>query len=492
MNTKKLICLWVIAAMMTLTALAADPVGTIVSISGKASATAKDGAVRILALKSPVMLNDKIKTETGASLQIMFLDDSVLSQGEKSEMTVDEYVYNPQKKEENSCTLRLGKGLFRAVTARITALNPDRFKVKTKLATIGVRGCEVAFTLTQGSENVYVLGLPDGKSITVTLNPDAISGLHVGGTVNENTAIEILRAGTMVSIREGEGLSQRPISNQDAINLIQQITSPGGTGNSPANSGGNGGTAGSGNSGLNDVTGASSQNNHQQALQQTGNQTVTDLQNSQTTTTTTTPTTTPTTTQPPAASPASQYTKMGPAAGPADWEWGVWAVPGQSPDSVVFKGNSIIADADVAALYVGGIFNLQGTGDSAAIITHGGQNTYVSGSCTLNVSIGNAAGSWSAQSALNGSGASLNYNITGTIDASGVLHGSIVGTTDYLLTIGGSNYTTPETQTIHANLTGAGAINPPTGIFGNFTFTHDGGATTVRGGFGSNLSPAAY
>jgi len=132
MKTEKFIFLTVMIASMSLTAFSADPIGTIVSLNGKATATSQDGTTRNLELKSPVFLKDKIKTDVSASLQIMFLDDSVLSQGEKSEMTVDEYVYSPKKKEDNSCTVKLSKGFFRAVTARITALNPDRFKVKTK------------------------------------------------------------------------------------------------------------------------------------------------------------------------------------------------------------------------------------------------------------------------------------------------------------------------------------------------------------------------
>ena len=70
----------------------ADPVGTIVSIRGKAAAVEPDGRIRPLALKSPVFQLDQIQTEEGSSPQLMLLDEPVISLGAKSELAIDEYV----------------------------------------------------------------------------------------------------------------------------------------------------------------------------------------------------------------------------------------------------------------------------------------------------------------------------------------------------------------------------------------------------------------
>lgn len=457
-----------ITLLAAATVFAAEPVGTIVSLTGNATATARDGTARNLELKSPVFLNDKIKTEANASLQMMFLDESVLSQGEKSEMTIDEYVYNPGKKEDNACTLNLGKGIFRAVTARITALNPERFKVKTKLATIGIRGCEVAFTITERGENIYALSLPDGKSIVITLNKG----------VSADNSLQITGPGIMVRIEEGGEITQRPITPQEAIDLIQEITIPPGL---------TGDTTG----GLTLYSFIDQLN--QQILLGTLDEEETEFVNAliELLTPPPTPEEEPVPETPATPAPALAFVQKG---GGIDWKWGVWEIAGQTPQSVDFIGKSVLSATDVQTLYGGSPQFLSGIGDSAAIIKHDGSSYFVQGSCNVSVEIGSGSlNNWEIDTlgipATDGLGTSLGYRITGTITAAGVLQPSGIGSTDYLLTVGGVNFGGIEinTQTVNANLTGAGAANPPTGIIGHFHITHDGGATIVHGGFGSDF-----
>jgi hypothetical protein len=455
-----------ITLLTTAAALAAEPVGSIVSLSGKATATEQNGTVRTLELKSPVFLNDQIKTEAGSSLQMMFLDESVLSVGEQSEMTIDEYVYNPDRKEDNACTFSLVKGVFRAVTARITALNPDRFTVKTRLATIGIRGCEVAFTVTERGVNVYVISLPDGKNIVITLNAGVdISGFTSGDgcTIDADNLIRIIQAGIMVQIEE-DGGATRLLTPEEIQELIEEIE---------VSYGDDQGSDGD----------SSNQQNHLNGLEgnepappSNGNGGGSSSDSSS------------------SSSPSAVYTVQG---GGTDWEWGIWAIPGQTPEKVDFIGHQILTAADVQTLYGGTPYSgMAGIGSSAAIITHNGVTYYVSGQCNVSVNIGTStANNWMIQTlgspATDGLGTSLGYNITGIITAAGALQPNGIGSVDYSLTVGGTTYDglDIDTQTIDANLTGVGTTTFPSGIIGHFNITHDGGATTVLGGFGSDLSP---
>jgi len=47
-------------------------------------------------------------------------------------------------------------------------MNPDRFKVTTRMATIGIRGCELGFKITKESENVYVINLAGKETVRIT------------------------------------------------------------------------------------------------------------------------------------------------------------------------------------------------------------------------------------------------------------------------------------------------------------------------------------
>ncbi|MDZ4198568.1 MAG: FecR domain-containing protein [Kiritimatiellia bacterium] len=119
---------------------AADPIGSVIALQGRATATSGNDA-RNLALRAEVFAGDSLRTEPGSRVQILFVDDSLFSQGENSETLLDEYVFDPDAREKNSFKARVGRGAFRVVTGKITELNPDRFQIQTGRSTIGIRGC---------------------------------------------------------------------------------------------------------------------------------------------------------------------------------------------------------------------------------------------------------------------------------------------------------------------------------------------------------------
>ncbi|NQU40798.1 MAG: FecR domain-containing protein [Lentisphaerae bacterium] len=147
---------------------AVDSAGQVVALEGSASAVGGDGARRELAIKSAIFPLDRISTAENSKLQIMFVDNSIISQGEKSELVIDEYVYDPQNKSNNRANLGITKGLFRVVTDKITRLNPKRFKVKTRMATIGIRGCDLGFKIEPNAEDIYIITLHGPELVTVT------------------------------------------------------------------------------------------------------------------------------------------------------------------------------------------------------------------------------------------------------------------------------------------------------------------------------------
>jgi len=453
------------------TAYAADPVGTVVRITGRATATAPDNTSRNLELKSPVMQKDRIKTEAGSSLQIMFVDDSVISQGESSEMTIDEYVYNPAKKEDNRCTLNIAKGFFRAVTAKITELNPEKFNIKTKLAVIGVRGCEIGITVSEHDANVYILSLPDGKSIIVTLTPGTgASAVTTTGTVTGQEAIEIIKAGVVVQIRDDGTTSQHEISLQEAIDLIRKVEGP-----DDQNDSSNGGQGG--NDPDNRAAGFANDQNNDGSLDESGNSTFSGV--------------TPPVDDDDDSSGGGEkstygYTLKGTG---TDWEWGVWGYAGFTPDSVEFSSKVIMPDATVAGLFgAGGYILAPGAGQTAAaIVNYGGVNYCVEGPCEIFVSIppGTPPGSWSVltPSPLTDGGTTLlGLSLSGIVLGSGQLSGSVSAGS---LTVDGTTFAAVDGGgSASANLTGSGAV--PTGIIGAYDCTFGGGAATVSGGFGGN------
>ena len=191
---------------------AADPIGMVVAVQGAATATDSAGSSRELAISSDIFLNDSVQTGPASRLQIILNDDSLVAQGESSEMTIDEYVYNPAQASDNAFGAKLGKGLFRTVTGKITDLNPDRFAVKTARATIGIRGCDLGFNITPSEDNISIITIPGGKKIFV--NP------LLGG---KGLTIE---SPSFVTVNSRGMIQQRPLTAADRSNA-QQGTTPG-------------------------------------------------------------------------------------------------------------------------------------------------------------------------------------------------------------------------------------------------------------------------
>lgn len=88
---------------------------------------------------TPVMAGNKLKTGANSSMGVTFKDNTVMSFGPNTELTVDEYLYSPNKGK-----LKLGatmaKGTLAYLSGAIAKIKPDAVTVKTPTGTIGVRG----------------------------------------------------------------------------------------------------------------------------------------------------------------------------------------------------------------------------------------------------------------------------------------------------------------------------------------------------------------
>ncbi|MBN2302630.1 MAG: FecR domain-containing protein [Lentisphaerae bacterium] len=208
-----------------------EAVGRVIALDGSALARNEIGVDRALAIKSSVFMNDRISTDDESKIQIMFNDDSIISQGANSQMTIDEYVYAQKDRDRSSGSFGFSRGVFRVITGKITELNPERFKVKTRLATIGIRGCELGFRVEMEQEDVYVFELPDGHEILIQRGNTDDEGLHKGWVqgphkdwVKKGDLLRVLRQGIKISIRDDKDMEGREISLEDARQLIEDAT----------------------------------------------------------------------------------------------------------------------------------------------------------------------------------------------------------------------------------------------------------------------------
>ena len=118
----------------------AEPVGYVKTVTGEASVTT--AGQRVVAQPgTAVLLGSQLKTAKGAAMGIAFKDNTLMSFGPDTELTVDEFVYAPAQGQLLLGT-RLTRGSLNYVSGVIAKLKPDAVTVKTPAGIIGVRGTQ--------------------------------------------------------------------------------------------------------------------------------------------------------------------------------------------------------------------------------------------------------------------------------------------------------------------------------------------------------------
>jgi hypothetical protein len=145
----------------------AASIGQVENVSGSAFLTRVDGNRVPAANGTDVFQGDIVETEGGASVGILFSDDTTFALGEDGRMVIDELVFDPEAGTGNA-TFNVVQGVFSFVSGEISKAGSDAMMVKTPVVTIGIRGTSVAGRAAQ-----------EGQANTVTLLADP------GGQVGE-------------------------------------------------------------------------------------------------------------------------------------------------------------------------------------------------------------------------------------------------------------------------------------------------------------------
>jgi len=117
-----------------------EPVGFVKTVSGDAWVVTAGQSVKAQA-RTAVFLGSQLKTAKAGSLGVTFKDNTMMSFGPDTELTVDEYLFAPAQG-QLKLGARLDKGSLNYVSGVIAKLKPDAVAVKTPTGTIGVRGTQ--------------------------------------------------------------------------------------------------------------------------------------------------------------------------------------------------------------------------------------------------------------------------------------------------------------------------------------------------------------
>ena len=140
-----------------------------VGVIGAAIGDIKNQKNESLSNGSKIFFGDTIISKSKSNAQILFLDQTVLTLGEETELTIDEFVYDPNS-QDGSFVSTVKTGTVKFITGQISKKNPDNLEVKVPAGTLGARGTEFVVLSESNNESTVVL-LGPGPNNTLGMIP---------------------------------------------------------------------------------------------------------------------------------------------------------------------------------------------------------------------------------------------------------------------------------------------------------------------------------
>lgn len=119
-------------------ASATDTIGIVKSVSGDVYLASSDTNIKAVP-NMKINQGDLIRTGPNSNVGLIFEDDTVVSLGSNSEMSIEQFLFDPAAGKLAFVT-KLIKGTFSFISGQIAKLAPDQVKLETPDATLGVRG----------------------------------------------------------------------------------------------------------------------------------------------------------------------------------------------------------------------------------------------------------------------------------------------------------------------------------------------------------------
>jgi hypothetical protein len=113
-------------------------VGIDSAVNPQATATPPGGTARRVTIGEPVLFNERFATSAEGQTQILFLDQSAMTIGPNSDVTIDEFAYNPSTG-TGRLAMTTTRGVLRFVGGKLSK-QENAVTLRTPSATLAVRG----------------------------------------------------------------------------------------------------------------------------------------------------------------------------------------------------------------------------------------------------------------------------------------------------------------------------------------------------------------
>jgi hypothetical protein len=166
-------------------------IGTAGAVNPAATGTPPGGGSRTINIGADVVFKERINTTASGAVQVLFVDRTALTVGPNSDITIDEFVFDPGAG-TGSFVATLAKGSLRFVGGKIS--RNSGVTINTPSATIGIRGSVVGIvdfggglTVSNHDGNVQV-NLPSGQAFTLPPGMQLSVTTDAGGNQTSSVA----------------------------------------------------------------------------------------------------------------------------------------------------------------------------------------------------------------------------------------------------------------------------------------------------------------
>ncbi len=144
--------------------LAQERVGVNSAVNPEVTGAPPGATPRRLVIGQDVVFNERITTAETGQTQLLFLDESSMTVGPNSDLTIDQFVYDP-KSGTGKLAMSATRGLLRYVGGRLSKQD-EAVTLRTGTATLAVRGG--AFIAQIGPDGTTNATFIYGKGLTIT------------------------------------------------------------------------------------------------------------------------------------------------------------------------------------------------------------------------------------------------------------------------------------------------------------------------------------
>jgi hypothetical protein len=185
-----------VAALAATPMMACAASGEFTFVVGDVSLTKPNGQRVTPARGTPVDAGDRIATGTNGMAQLTMVDNARLSLRPSTQFQIEAY---PDKRDSaDGAVLSLFKGTLRTFTGLLASTNRDKFVMKTRVATVGIRGSGNILYACEGQE----------CDESVATGAQALAGVTVNHTIEGSHAV----ANVLAEARPGVPAQQGGVS----------------------------------------------------------------------------------------------------------------------------------------------------------------------------------------------------------------------------------------------------------------------------------------